>query len=79
MLSRYFLEFSVSVGAFVLGLSQISSFFSYSLHNMRCKEYFADVSSQNTCLEHIQNMTKLIINFTHFTISKSRWCLNYCA
>ena len=28
MLSRCFLDFSVSVGAFVIGLSQISSFFS---------------------------------------------------
>ena len=27
MLSRCFLDFSVSVGAFVIGLSQISSFF----------------------------------------------------
>ena len=26
MLSRYFMDFSVSVGAFVIGLSQISSF-----------------------------------------------------
>ena len=30
MLSCYFLEFSVSVGAFGIGLSQISSFFSYT-------------------------------------------------
>ena len=29
MLSRCFLDFSVGVGAFVIGLSQISSFFSY--------------------------------------------------
>ena len=29
MLSRCLLDFSVGVGAFVLGLSQISSFFSY--------------------------------------------------
>ena len=29
MLSRCFLDFSVDVGAFVTGLSQISSFFSY--------------------------------------------------
>ena len=29
MLSRCFLDFSVSVGAFVIGLSQISSFFTY--------------------------------------------------
>ena len=29
MLSRYFLDFSVGVGAFVTGLSQISSFFFY--------------------------------------------------
>ena len=29
-LSRCFLDFSVSVGAFVIGLSQISSFFSYA-------------------------------------------------
>ena len=29
MLSRFFLDFSVGVGAFVIGLSQISSFFSY--------------------------------------------------
>ena len=28
-LSRCFLDFSVGVGAFVIGLSQISSFFSY--------------------------------------------------
>ena len=28
MLSRCFLDFSVSVGAFIIGLSQISSFFS---------------------------------------------------
>ena len=28
MLSRCFLDFSVGVGAFVIGLSQISSFFS---------------------------------------------------
>ena len=27
MLSRYFLEFSMGIGAFVIGLSQISSFF----------------------------------------------------
>ena len=38
MLSRYFLDYSVGVGAFVIGLSQISSFFSchgkgtFSLH-----------------------------------------------
>ena len=30
MLSRCFLDFSVGVGAFVIGLSLISSFFSYS-------------------------------------------------
>ena len=30
MLSRCFLDFSVSVGAFVIGLNQISSFFSQS-------------------------------------------------
>ena len=29
MLSHCFLDFSVGVGAFVIGLSQISSFFSY--------------------------------------------------
>ena len=29
MLSRCFLDFSVDVGAFIIGLSQISSFFSY--------------------------------------------------
>ena len=29
VLSRWFLDFSVGVGAFVLGLSQISSFFSW--------------------------------------------------
>ena len=29
VLSRWFLDFSVGVGAFVIGLSQISSFFSY--------------------------------------------------
>ena len=29
MLSRCFLDFSVGVGAFVTGLSQISSFFSW--------------------------------------------------
>ena len=29
MLSRCFLDFSVGVGAFVIGLNQISSFFSY--------------------------------------------------
>ena len=29
MLSRCFLDFSVGVGAFVIGLSQMSSFFSY--------------------------------------------------
>ena len=29
MLSRCFLDFSVGVGAFIIGLSQISSFFSY--------------------------------------------------
>ena len=31
MLSRCFLDFSVSVGAFVIGLSQISSLFSNAL------------------------------------------------
>ena len=31
MLSRCCLDFSVGVGAFVIGLSQISSFFSYML------------------------------------------------
>ena len=31
MLSRCFLDFSVGVGAFVIGLSQISSFFSSKL------------------------------------------------
>ena len=31
MLSRCFLDFSVGVWAFVIGLSQISSFFSYYL------------------------------------------------
>ena len=30
MLLRYFLDFSVGVGAFVIGLSQIYSFFSFS-------------------------------------------------
>ena len=30
MLSRCFLDFSVGVGAFVIGLSQISSFFSFA-------------------------------------------------
>ena len=29
VLSRCFLDFSMSIGAFVVGLSQISSFFSY--------------------------------------------------
>ena len=29
MLSRFFFDFSVGVGAFVIGLRQISSFFSY--------------------------------------------------
>ena len=32
MLSRCFLDFSVGVGAFVIGLSQISSIFSGFLH-----------------------------------------------
>ena len=31
MLSRCFLDFSVGVGVFVTGLSQISSFFSYQI------------------------------------------------
>ena len=31
MLSRCFLDFSVGVGAFVIGLSKISSFFSYTM------------------------------------------------
>ena len=31
MLSRCFMDFSVSVGAFVIGLSQISSFFSENI------------------------------------------------
>ena len=36
MLSRCFFDFSVGVGAFVIGLSQISSFFSFnrSLSNL---------------------------------------------
>ena len=34
MLSRCFLDFSVGVGAFVTGLSQISSSFSYVLKNI---------------------------------------------
>ena len=32
VLSRCFLDFSVDVGAFVIGLSQISSFFTYSYY-----------------------------------------------
>ena len=35
MLSRCFLDCSVGVGVFVTGLSQISSFFSYSSQNHR--------------------------------------------
>ena len=31
MLSRCFLDFSVGVGAFAIGLNQISSFFSYPI------------------------------------------------
>ena len=31
MMSSYFLDFSVGVGAFVIGMSQISSFFSFNL------------------------------------------------
>ena len=33
MLSRCFLDFSVDEGAFVIGLSQISSFFSYEIQS----------------------------------------------
>ena len=33
MLSRCFLDYSVGVGVFVTGLSQISSFFSYKIHS----------------------------------------------
>ena len=33
VLSHCFLDFSVGVGAFVIGLSQISSFFSYITNN----------------------------------------------
>ena len=43
MLSRCFLDFSVRVGAFVIGLSQISSFFSQStcpLHCIDCRGVF---------------------------------------
>ena len=32
VLSQCFLDFSVGVGAFVIGLSQISSFFSYKIY-----------------------------------------------
>ena len=34
MLSRYFLDYSVGVGVFITGLSQISSIFSYNF--IRC-------------------------------------------
>ena len=37
LLSRCFLDFSVGVGAFVIGLSQISSFFSFKYS---CKGFF---------------------------------------
>ena len=33
MLSRCFLDFSVGVGAFVIGLSQIASFFSHDTND----------------------------------------------
>ena len=36
MLSRCFLGFSVAVGVFVIGLSQISSFFSFYLNLEKC-------------------------------------------
>ena len=34
MMSRCFLDFSVGVGAFVIGLSQISSFFSCNIYHL---------------------------------------------
>ena len=37
---------------------------------MQCEEYFADLSSQNACLDHMQMMRKLIINFTHLMVYK---------
>ena len=45
MLSRYFLDFSVGVGAFVMGLSQISSCFSYgSIHMFRYSSLISDLT-----------------------------------
>ena len=38
MLSRCFLDFAVGVGAFVIGLSQISSFFSYMTKTLTTTE-----------------------------------------
>ena len=47
MLSRWFFDFSMVVGAFVIGLSQISSFFSY-YHQYLC-DIFYDPSVLDSC------------------------------
>ena len=39
MFSRCFMDFSVGVGAFVIGLSRISSFFSYIIHGHDIDDY----------------------------------------
>ena len=51
MLSRCFLDFSVSVGAFVIGLSQISSLFSSNEFSISC------VSENLVTGEYSQMMT----------------------
>ena len=52
MLSRCFLDFSVGVGAFVIGLSQISSFFSKYKQNIH-------VNVLN-CISFKENMTLFV-------------------
>ena len=55
LLSRFFLDFSVSVGAFVIGLSQISFFFSqYNAGNL---SIFHKLLSKNTKC-HLPRITR---------------------
>ena len=53
MLSRCFLDFSVGVGAFVIGLSQISSFFSFYVTTSSSTVYMIVYSFTDSVLTNL--------------------------
>ena len=65
MLSRCFLDFSVGVGAFVIGLSQISSFFSF--------EWCDIINSYNYAISTIFEIRNRTLSSTTSSITRYTW------